>query len=556
MRKKVLSLITAIAVAACLFGNFAASAQSGYYTQVPGGTRYGYNWLANPANTGANSAALASLYNSLVAYAEAAYTSQSYLYDAQYGMYYAGEMDIEKLGLPYNQSSKDLIDLAINCFMDDNPQYYMLGNSYYTSYTSYNRGGSTLITSLEINIPNEYAPLAERQRINAIIEKKFAEYQSLTATVASDFDKARLVHDKILAERDYSYYMGKPDDRVSAHNIVGVLDISTGGPVCESYAEAFQYIMNRLGIETLTVSGKGTDDYGNVQDHAWNMVKAGGKWYYADITWDDWETVGKANGEFNDPGNLKNALFYRYFMVGSGNYNFAVSHSPRSSSGSNGYALPEASATDYDTMNGSSYKWLNDNGWVNLNKSYGPDYNYYIGYTDNAGYPNSAPDALFLNAGGGRYSWNGWRSHYFGSYTVEQGATSVPVTANLYKWSFNSSKSGFNEQFTNPLTLVQGVDYDIVVEQPIHEGQNRAYVYGKGAYRGVDFGIIDVKFTAPVTAPVTETKTYTFAMAVAALKISMRSGTLATAEEKEKYDYNKDGAVNFTDAVAILKAAL
>ena len=45
-----------------------------------------------------------------------------------------------------------------------------------------------------------------------------------------------------------------------------------------SYALAFQRIMQEMKIPCMYVKGK---------DHAWNMVKLKGKWYFVDVTWDD-----------------------------------------------------------------------------------------------------------------------------------------------------------------------------------------------------------------------------------------------------------------------------
>jgi len=48
--------------------------------------------------------------------------------------------------------------------------------------------------------------------------------------------------------------------------------------VCEGYAKAMQYLLEKVGIECVFVSG------GN---HAWNLVRLDGDWYYIDATWGD-----------------------------------------------------------------------------------------------------------------------------------------------------------------------------------------------------------------------------------------------------------------------------
>lgn len=51
-----------------------------------------------------------------------------------------------------------------------------------------------------------------------------------------------------------------------------------GRGVCMSYALAYQRIMQELHIPCVLVKG---------EDHAWNMVSFGGRWYNVDVTWDD-----------------------------------------------------------------------------------------------------------------------------------------------------------------------------------------------------------------------------------------------------------------------------
>jgi transglutaminase-like putative cysteine protease len=65
-------------------------------------------------------------------------------------------------------------------------------------------------------------------------------------------------------------------DRVSAASVQRVFTSPT--PIkgaCGTYAHAFQYLMERVGIPCVTISG---------DNHAWNMVYIGGKWLHCDPT--------------------------------------------------------------------------------------------------------------------------------------------------------------------------------------------------------------------------------------------------------------------------------
>ena len=49
--------------------------------------------------------------------------------------------------------------------------------------------------------------------------------------------------------------------------------------VCGGYAKAFSYLCDKVGIESLTITG----DFGETP-HMWNMVKLDGEWYHIDAT--------------------------------------------------------------------------------------------------------------------------------------------------------------------------------------------------------------------------------------------------------------------------------
>lgn len=63
-----------------------------------------------------------------------------------------------------------------------------------------------------------------------------------------------------------------------------------GKAVCEGYARAIAYLMQKSGIECSEAAGhvtkNGTNDK-NGGAHAWNIIRIDGEYYYMDSTWDD-----------------------------------------------------------------------------------------------------------------------------------------------------------------------------------------------------------------------------------------------------------------------------
>ena len=485
---------------------------------IPGGSSYGYNWL----NSQTDGLLLTSIYDALLDYANSVYASDE-SFTAVNGYASAGYSDFSDFGLKLDLNASNqlvsgtntnrsysLIGRAWAAFAYDNPQFYMLENGYGLTF-SYSAGTYiATVTNFTPHISLDYKDLPDRTRAEAVIEAKYNEYANLVSSVSTDYDKIRLVHDKMLAERDYSFVPDGVggfmfDENPYAHNILGVMDLSTHGPVCESYAKAFSYILNRLGLQSIMIVGVAGSGGSGGGGHAWNMVNIGGSYYYVDPTWDDLETVGYIGAPNNDEGNLTNSLYYKYFMAGSSNTGFTGTHTPGTPGGLNGfylYDIPQPiSTSNYDTITGSSYKWLTDNGLKNSLYNYPPDYTYYVGYTNDTGYNSHDPNALLTTPNNEDWYWNGDKNHDFGSYTISSSATDMYIDGKMWLWDFNKYAT-IENLFTNPVRLTQDQSYYVAVEKPYHAGINRAYVYGTDGYRGIDFARVNLTF-ANASAAVT-----------------------------------------------------
>lgn len=92
------------------------------------------------------------------------------------------------------------------------------------------------------------------------------------------------------AEYDYRHYdipNAAPRDSYKPHG-----PIVEGTAVCLGFATAFQYFMDILDIECITVVGAA---FGSREDHAWNMVRIDEVWYCVDVTWDLSNGVAQEN---------------------------------------------------------------------------------------------------------------------------------------------------------------------------------------------------------------------------------------------------------------------
>lgn len=120
----------------------------------------------------------------------------------------------------------------------------------------------------------------------------------------SDYEKIKALHDYIVVHTEY--------DKVNLdNNTIPDVDYTAKGvfvngiAVCRGYAEAFQLLMEKIGIESKILTGwaKGTT-------HAWNVVKLDGNWYHVDTTFDD--PLPEHGEVYQSPyDNLR----YDYFLV-------------------------------------------------------------------------------------------------------------------------------------------------------------------------------------------------------------------------------------------------
>lgn len=88
-----------------------------------------------------------------------------------------------------------------------------------------------------------------------------------------DYEKARFVHDELIALCEYAEGAAVSQSAYSA--------LVNNQAVCAGYARAYQYVLQQLGIPCYYVSGY------SGEDHGWNIVNLYGEYYNVDVTWDD-----------------------------------------------------------------------------------------------------------------------------------------------------------------------------------------------------------------------------------------------------------------------------
>ncbi len=98
----------------------------------------------------------------------------------------------------------------------------------------------------------------------------------------SEYEKEMFIHDFVCKSVKYDYAF-----KESSFECVGPLLFGKG--VCEGISKATKLILNAVGISSIIVQGKSSEQQinGTIGDsHAWNIVKINGLHYHVDFTFD------------------------------------------------------------------------------------------------------------------------------------------------------------------------------------------------------------------------------------------------------------------------------
>ena len=178
------------------------------------------------------------------------------------------KVDVSSFQIPYDHD-KLCEDMAI--FHWDHPLYFFVAR-----WTlSYNSRTNCLA---ELGFVYRY----EKAKILTMlteIEPVTKEALGVLDDSMSDYQKALALHDWMAYQTAYATERLDSDTLLDEDfNLYGVLVKKEA--VCQGYAEAYKYLLDKCGILCHVVSN---DD----MDHAWNVVKIGSSYYNVDVTWDD-----------------------------------------------------------------------------------------------------------------------------------------------------------------------------------------------------------------------------------------------------------------------------
>lgn len=223
-------------------------------------------------------------------------------------------------------TDNDAIDRAYRALLKDHQEVFWVHNGQ-TYYKTINKTDTVFMPSYGYT-QEEAAP------VEGSMEQAYQQVAALLPEGTGTYDKVRTVYDYVIGNTEYVL---NEDDQ----NIAGVF--AKGHAVCAGYAGAVQYLLERLGVGSIYVSGETKMSSGG---HAWNIVDIDGDHYYVDAT----------NGDQPDLLGLGGTVpLYDYLAPFPDEYSQICWPDEE-------FDLPVCAAVDYNyyVMNGncfSSYDW-------------------------------------------------------------------------------------------------------------------------------------------------------------------------------------------------------
>lgn len=176
----------------------------------------------------------------------------------------AENVTVGKVSLPTNQKvTHDEAWLVTAAFYSDYPELFWARPSFW-----YNKS-TMLCSEIQLNYNSHIYNLDTE--LPLFLET--AETILAGMPTGSDYEKELYLHDALIKKVTYTY------SKLEEQN--GYTTLVEGKGVCAGYAFALQYLLMRAGIQSYYVVGYAGEN------HAWNLAKIDGEWYYVDATWDD-----------------------------------------------------------------------------------------------------------------------------------------------------------------------------------------------------------------------------------------------------------------------------
>ena len=180
------------------------------------------------------------------------------------------EISVSDYNLSFSSEDEieSAVDNAICAVLYDHPEIF-----WYKTQCSY-----TYLSGYNLECLNVF-PIYTQKEANIMKTKVETAAENFVADTESmnQYEISKYIYTYIIQNTEYGYGTNEEN----AYTLAGVF--ADGKAVCEGYAKAYIYLMNKCGLSAVFIRGVASDSYGS-GSHAWNIAEINGNWYQVDCT--------------------------------------------------------------------------------------------------------------------------------------------------------------------------------------------------------------------------------------------------------------------------------
>lgn len=223
------------------------------------------------------------------------------LYNKLYTSFTNWEEKIEFDGI-----DSDLLMKVFHSILLEHPEMYYIGQAY--EYTYYDNNTAVVYAITPTYVLGEYEYKNQMKEVEAVANDIIAKIKEDNL---GEFGAELYVHDYLVSTVDY--YTEQTTDTKKVDNFRTIYGALVEGKAnCMGYSRAMTYLMNKLGIECISVTGNALASNGTSGPHEWNAIKVNDHWYQLDVCWDD-PSYMSTDGEIKESNDL--GIRHTYFNI-------------------------------------------------------------------------------------------------------------------------------------------------------------------------------------------------------------------------------------------------